>query len=63
MGEGLGASTVPGENRIVAQFCPLADGENDQSKIVARIDHGIVQGLLESAAERPVSIEVDHVRP
>ena len=62
MGEGLGASTVPGENRIVAQFCPLADGENDQSKIVARIDHGIVQGLLERAAERPVSIEVDHVR-
>ena len=63
MGEGLGASTVPGENRIVAQFCPLADGENDQSKIVARIDHGIVQGLLESAAERPLKIELDHVKP
>ncbi|MBW2472870.1 MAG: helix-turn-helix domain-containing protein [Deltaproteobacteria bacterium] len=58
MGEGLGASTVPGENRIVAQFCPLAGDE--PSEIIARIDHGIVQGLLESAAERPVEIEVGH---
>ena len=61
MGKGLGASTVPGENRIVAQFCPLADDE--PSAIIARIDHGIVQGLLESAAERPVSIEVGHPAP
>jgi len=63
MGEGLGASTVPGENRIVAQFCPLAEDDDDRSQIVTHIDHGIVQGLLESAAERPVSIQLDHVRP
>ncbi|MDJ0791628.1 MAG: helix-turn-helix domain-containing protein [Acidimicrobiia bacterium] len=62
MGRGLGASTIPGENRIVAQFCPLA-GEDEPSPIVARIDHGIVQGLLESAAERPVDIEVQHPAP
>jgi len=63
MGEGLGASTVPGENRIVAQFCPLAEDDDDRSRIIAHIDHGIVQGLLETAAERPVSIQLDHVRP
>lgn len=61
MGKGLGASTVPGENRIVAQFCPLRDDEQEPSEIVRRIDHGIVQGLLESAAERPVAIELQHV--
>jgi predicted ArsR family transcriptional regulator len=61
MGKGLGASTVPGENRIVAQFCPLCDDEQEPSEIVRRIDHGIVQGLLESAAERPVAIELQHV--
>ncbi|MGI9586245.1 MAG: helix-turn-helix transcriptional regulator [Acidimicrobiia bacterium] len=61
MGKGLGASTVPGENRIVAQFCPLSDDEQEPSEIVRRIDHGIVQGLLESAAERPVAIELQHV--
>ncbi len=57
MGEGLGASTVPGENRIVAQFCPLADDE-EANAIVQSLDHGIVQGLLESAAERPVEIQL-----
>ena len=61
MGKGLGASTVAGENRIVAQFCPLADDE--PSEVIARLDHGIVQGLLESAAERPVEIEVAHPDP
>lgn len=60
MGRGLGASTVPGENRIVAHFCPLADDEDEVSEVVQRIDHGIIQGLLESAAERPVAIEVEH---
>ncbi len=60
-GKGLGASTVPGENRIVAQFCPLCDDGQEQPEIVRRIDHGIVQGLLESAAERPVAIELQHV--
>jgi predicted ArsR family transcriptional regulator len=60
MGKGLGASTIPDENRIVAQFCPLADDDDDQSVVIARLDHGIVQGLLESAAERPVEIEVGH---
>lgn len=60
MGQGLGASTVPGENRIVAQFCPLCD-DSERSDVVRSLDHGIVQGLLESAAERPVAIELDHV--
>ena len=58
MGKGLGSSTVPGENRIIAQFCPLAPDE-DANEVVQRIDHGIVQGLLESAAERPVEITLD----
>jgi predicted ArsR family transcriptional regulator len=58
MGTGLGASTVPAENRIVAQFCPLADETADGSEIIRRIDHGVVQGLLESAASRPVPLEV-----
>lgn len=58
MGKGLGASTVPGENRIVAHFCPLVDESSETSEIIARIDHGIVKGLLESAAERPVSINL-----
>ncbi|MGI9667803.1 MAG: helix-turn-helix transcriptional regulator [Acidimicrobiia bacterium] len=60
MGRGLGASTVPDENRIVAQFCPLCD-DSERSEVVRRLDHGIVQGLLETAAERPVAIELDHV--
>jgi predicted ArsR family transcriptional regulator len=58
MGTGLGASTVAAENRIVAQFCPLADESADGSEIIRRIDNGIVQGLLESAAARPVPLEV-----
>lgn len=62
MGKGLGSSTVPGENRIVAQFCPLADDTESGPEVVRRIDHGIVKGLLESAAERPVALEVGHVR-
>ncbi|GMQ94576.1 MAG: helix-turn-helix domain-containing protein [Acidimicrobiia bacterium] len=61
MGKGLGASTDPDENRIVAQFCPLCTTGAAQPEIVGRIDHGIVQGLLESAAARPVSLEVAHV--
>ena len=61
MGSGLGASTVPGENRIVAQFCPLRDESADGSEVIRRIDHGIVQGLLESAAERPVELGVPHL--
>ena len=61
MGSGLGASTVPGENRIVAQFCPLRDESADGSEVIRRIDHGIVRGLLESAAERPVELGVPHL--
>jgi predicted ArsR family transcriptional regulator len=60
MGRGLGASTLPGENRIVAQFCPLRDDGDSAPTIIERIDHGIVQGLLESAAERPVPLELGH---
>lgn len=60
MRRGLGASTVAAENRIVAHFCPLADDEDEISEVVHRIDHGIIRGLLESAAERPVAIEVEH---
>lgn len=60
MGRGLGASTVPSENRIVAQFCPLCDTGTNSPEVVQQIDHGIVQGLLESAAERPVALEVAH---
>lgn len=61
MGSGLGASTVPGENRIVAQFCPLRDESADGSEVIRRVDHGIVRGLLESAAERPVELGVPHL--
>lgn len=56
MGRGLGASTVPGENRIVAHFCPLAEDEDEVSAVIQHLDHGIIQGLLESAAERPVPL-------
>jgi len=60
IGKGLGASTDPAENRIVVQFCPLCTTGATQSEIVSKIDHGIVQGLLESAAARPVPLEVAH---
>ena len=60
MGKGLGASTDPSENRIVAQFCPLCSTTATQPEVVSRIDHGIVQGLLESAAARPVPLDVAH---
>ncbi len=60
MGKGLGASTDPAENRIVAQFCPLCSTTATQPEVVSRIDHGIVQGLLESAAARPVPLDVAH---
>lgn len=60
MGKGLGNSTDPAENRIVAQFCPLCTTLATQPEIVGRIDHGIVQGLLESAAARPVPLLVAH---
>jgi len=60
MGKGLGASTDPAENRIVAQFCPLCSTTATQPEVVSRIDHGIVQGLLESAASRPVPLDVAH---
>jgi len=58
MGRGLGSSTVPSENRIIAQFCPLCDTGNNQPQVVEDIDLGIVQGLLECAAERPVTLDV-----
>jgi hypothetical protein len=61
MGTGLGASTVPSENRIIAQFCPLCDTGKNQPDVVRQIDHGIVQGLLEAAAERPVALELGHL--
>jgi predicted ArsR family transcriptional regulator len=60
MGKGLGNSTDPAENRIVAQFCPLCTTLATQPEVVGRIDHGIVQGLLESAAARPVPLLVEH---
>ena len=60
MGRGLGASTDPAENRIVAQFCPLCTTVASQPEVVGRIDHGIVQGLLESAAARPVPLDLSH---
>ncbi len=60
MGQGLGASTDPTENRIVAQFCPLCTTGAGQPEIVGRVDHGIVQGLLESAAARPVPLDLTH---
>lgn len=60
MGRGLGNSTDPAENRIVAQFCPLCTTVATQPEIVGRIDHGIVQGLLETAAARPVALDVAH---
>jgi predicted ArsR family transcriptional regulator len=61
MGSGLGASTVPSENRIIAQFCPLCDTGMNQPDVVRQIDQGIVQGLLEAAAERPVALELGHL--
>ncbi len=60
MGKGLGASTDPAENRIISQFCPLCTTVATQPEVVGRIDHGIVQGLLESAAARPVPLDVAH---
>ena len=60
MGHGLGNSTDPAENRILAQFCPLCNTVAAQPEIVGSIDHGIVQGLLESAAARPVPLLVEH---
>lgn len=61
MGRGLAASSDPAENRIVAQFCPLCSVGDTEPKIVSRIDHGIVQGLLQSAAARPIPFEVSHL--
>ena len=60
MGKGLGASTDPDQNRIVAQFCPLCTTVATQPEVVGRIDHGIVQGRLERAAARPVPLLVEH---
>lgn len=60
MGKGLGSSTDPAQNRVVAQFCPLCTTVATQPEVVGRIDHGIVQGLLESAAARPVPLLVEH---
>ncbi len=59
MGRGLGASTVASENRIVARFCPLSGDPADEPDILCQLDLGIVRGLLESAASRPVSVELD----
>lgn len=63
MGRGLGASTDPVENRIVAQFCPLCTSESNLPEIVSKIDSGIIRGLLESAASRPVPLEVAQPLP
>jgi len=60
MAKGLGASTIPGENRIVAHFCPMAEDAVGTSAIIQAVDHGIIRGLLESAAERPVPLQVGH---
>lgn len=60
MGRGLGASTVASENRIVARFCPLSGDPTDEPDVLCRLDQGIVRGLLESAAARPVSVELEH---
>lgn len=60
MGQGFGASTDPEENRIVAQFCPFCRKGEGQPEIVGSIDQGIIRGLLESAAARPVPFEVGH---
>jgi predicted ArsR family transcriptional regulator len=60
MGTGLGASTVPSENRIVAQFCPLSNTGANQPDVVFQVDQGIVQGLLEAAEERPVALDLLH---
>jgi len=60
MGRGLGASTVASENRIIAHFCPLCQTGKDQPSVVQRIDEGIVQGLLECAARRPVALVLGH---
>jgi predicted hydrocarbon binding protein len=60
MGRGLGASTVASENRIVARFCPLNSEPSDEPDVLCHLDQGIVRGLLESAAARPVTVELDH---
>ncbi|MCZ7533642.1 MAG: helix-turn-helix domain-containing protein [Acidimicrobiia bacterium] len=60
MRQGLGASTVASENRIVARFCPLSDPDADEPSVLRSLDEGIVRGLLESAAARPVVVELDH---
>ncbi len=60
MGQGLGASTVASENRIIARFCPLGGSDDDGPDILRSLDQGIIQGLLESAAARPVTVSVDH---
>jgi predicted ArsR family transcriptional regulator len=60
MGRGLGASTVASENRIVARFCPLSGDPADEPDVLCHLDQGIVRGLLESAAARPVTVELDY---
>ena len=60
MSSGLGASTVASENRIVARFCPMSGTPREEPEILRSLDEGIVQGLLESAAARPVTVEVHH---
>lgn len=60
MSKGLGASTVASENRIVARFCPMCATPQEEPEILKSLDQGIVRGLLESAAARPVSVEVHH---
>lgn len=60
MGRGLGASTVASENRIVARFCPLGIADEAEPGVLQALDEGIVKGLLESAAARPVVVEVSH---
>jgi predicted ArsR family transcriptional regulator len=60
MSRGLGSSTVASENRIVARFCPMNTTPEEEPEILRSLDEGIVQGLLESAAARPVTVEVHH---
>ncbi len=60
MRQGLGTSPMATENRIVAQFCPLSSTDAEEPSILKSLDEGIVRGLLESAAARPVTVELGH---
>jgi hypothetical protein len=38
----------------------MAEDAVGTSAIIQAVDHGIIRGLLESAAERPVPLQVGH---